>query len=147
MKSLKSSIIESQQEQINEYHYIPWGDPVIDGIALSLNIGALLWFFNSFVGFGASASDGPLGALAVISDAFKRIKNDIKFKKTVERLLKDKEIIDFLNLPDKKRTGAKWQELLQSKLTEEELESTNAITSRVASKGGFDNKIKHTFYK
>lgn len=147
MKSLKEVIKESQQEQIDE-NLIATGNPVIDGILLTLNIGGIIMLFGALLGDGGTSNRHPFdGFFGILTHAFRRIKNDVKFKKTVERLLQDQEIIEFLNLPDRKRTGAKWQELLQSKLTEEELEWTTVITNKVADKGGYEDKIKHSFYK
>ncbi len=146
MKSLKEVINESQ-EQIDE-NLIATGNPVIDSILLTLNIGGIIMFFGALLGDGGTSNRHPFdGFFGILTQAFRRIKNDIKFKKTVERLLQDQEIIDFLNLPDRKRTGAKWQELLQSKLTEDELEWSNVITNKVADKGNFHDNMKHTFYK
>lgn len=146
MKSLTEFVKESQ-EQIDE-NLIATGNPVIDGVLLTLNIGGIIMLFGALLGEGGTSNRHPFdGFFGILTHAFRRIKNDVKFKKTVERLLQDQEIIDFLNLPDRKRTGAKWQELLQSKLTEEELEWITVITNKVADKGGYEDKIKHSFYK
>lgn len=146
MKSL-TEVIKESQERIDE-NLIATGNPVIDSILLTLNIGGIIMLFGALLGDGGTSNRHPFdGFFGILTQAFRRIKNDIKFKKTVERLLQDQEIIDFLNLPDRKRTGAKWQELLQSKLTEEELEWSNVITNKVADKGNFNDKMKHSFYK
>lgn len=164
MKSLKDTIkenyvddidfeyINKEDEIIDEgYGLTPTGDPVIDSILLGLSLIQLSAVIDFFVAFDAPASaykfDFPLpleGTIYKIGEFFKKIKADRKGKKLLKQLLNDKDIINFLNLPDNKRTGKKWKELLQAKLSEDDYKWANAVTSRLADEDG--DKVKYTFY-
>ncbi len=166
MKSLKDTIkenytddidieyINEQDEIIDEgYGLTPTGDPVIDSILLGLTLIQLSHVIDFFVAFDAPASaykmEFPLpleGTIYKIGEFFKKIKANQKGKKLLKQLLKDQDVIDFLELPDNKRTGKKWKELLQAKLSEDDYKWANAATRRLSDDEKYGNKTKYTFY-
>ena len=163
MKSLKDTIKENYAddidiEYINEDEIIneslivtPTGDPTLDSMILGLSIFKLVVVVNLFTAFSSTESffDFPLpfeGTIRNLVRFFKDIRADQKGKKLLKQLLKDQDIIDFLELPDNKRTGKKWKELLQAKLSEDDYKWANAATRRLVDDEKYGNKTKYTFY-
>jgi hypothetical protein len=164
MKSLKDTIKENyvddidieyinEDETINEALVNPTGDPVIDGILLGFSLIQLSYIIEAFFAFDVPASaykmDFPLpfeGTIYKIGEFFKKIKADRNGKKLLKRLLEDQDIIDFLELPDNKRTGKKWKELLQAKLSEDDYKWANAATRQLRDDEKYGSKTKYTFY-
>jgi hypothetical protein len=165
MKSLKDTIKENYAddidiEYINEDEIInesiivtPTGDPTLDAMILGLSIFKLVVVVNFFTAFSSRPSDHlfdfPLpfeGTIHNLVRFFKDIRADQKGKKLLKQLLKDQDIIDFLELPDNKRTGKKWKELLQAKLSEDDYKWANAATRRLGDDEKYGSKTKYTFY-
>lgn len=162
MKSLKDIINENrvndidieyinENETINEVLVHPTGDPFIDSILLGLSVSSLLLIIDFIFALDAPIPtrkwDFPIpgeATLYKIGEFFQNIRANRKGKKLLKQLLKDQDVIDFLNLPENKRTGKKWKELLQTKLSEDDYKWANAITSRLADEDG--DKVKYTFY-
>ena len=163
MKSLKDTIKENYVDEI-DFEYInedeiideslivtPTGDPTLDSMILKLTIVKLVALVNFFLAFNSTQSffDIPLpfeGAIRNLVHFFKDIRADQKGKKLLKQLLKDQDIIDFLELPDNKRTGKKWKELLQAKLSEDDYRWANAATRQLRDDEKYGNQIKYTFY-
>lgn len=161
MKSLKDTINESyndvkyinENETINEWYIHPTGDPTIDAILAGFTITQLVTIGSCFLGNGSNQTffDFPLPfetAIRNIATFVENIRDNRKGKKLLKQLLKDKDVIDFLNLPDNKRTGKKWKELLQAKLSEDDYKWADAATRALVfdEKYGYSDKIKNTFY-
>lgn len=163
MKSLKDTIKENYAddidiEYINEDEIIneslivtPTGDPTLDSMILGLSLFKLVVVVNFFTAFASTESffDFPLpfeGTIRNLVQFFKDIRADQKGKKLLKQLLKDQDIIDFLELPDNKRTGKKWKELLQAKLSDDDYKWANAATRALVDDEKYGSKTKYTFY-